>query len=251
MPSGTGRKGGVAKQKRNRNPPAIETRSVRPCLDTNEDQQATIAAMSAPSTGHEEPDCPVQSQQVFSTASISPLLNAGSITLPHSMPITSSLQSMQNGGIGASSVTSVSVINDFRPCISTVSASSHGQVVVGANINYSPAQSAELNAKKPFILKFKTNSIKICQSCRRNYDGHNDTMGLVVSRLERRLVSNLLTGTQFLGRESNSHYHLHTACLKAADSNFTGVDLVIPDEVKINLNNFQKVYLISCFEASI
>ena len=64
-------------------------------------------------------------------------------------------------------------------------------------------------------------------------------MGLVVARAERRLVSNLATGTQFLGRESNSHYHLHMACLKAADSTFTGdQDLVIPDDVKTKLNSY-------------
>lgn len=32
MPSGTGRKGGVGKRKRNRKTPTIESRSVRPCL---------------------------------------------------------------------------------------------------------------------------------------------------------------------------------------------------------------------------
>lgn len=150
-------------------------------------------------------------------------------------------------------VTSISVVNDFSPHISTVSATSHGRVVFGGtSVNYSHVKSADLNSKKPFILKFKTNSIKICQSCRRNYEGPNDTMGLVVARAERRLVSNLATGIQLLGRESNSHYHLHMACLKAADSAFTGdQDLVIPDEIKIKLNNFQKVYLISCFKASV
>ena len=62
---------------------------------------------------------------------------------------------------------------------------------------------------KPFVLKLKTKQIRICQSCQKNYDGPNDTMGLVVARAERRLVSNLATGLQFLGKESNSHYHLH------------------------------------------
>ena len=41
-------------------------------------------------------------------------------------------------------------------------------------------------------------------------------MGILVARAERRLVSYLVTGTQFLGREYNSHYHLHMACLKLA-----------------------------------
>ena len=46
----------------------------------------------------------------------------------------------------------------------------------------------------PFMLKFKTNLIKICQSCRSGYEGFNDTMGLVVARAERRMISNVSTG---------------------------------------------------------
>lgn len=48
--------------------------------------------------------------------------------------------------------------------------------------------------KKPFVLKLKTNQIHICQSCRKNYDGTNDTLELVVAHAERRLISNLATG---------------------------------------------------------
>ena len=77
------------------------------------------------------------------------------------------------------------------------------------------------------------------------YEGPNDTMGLVVACAERRLVSNLATGTHFLGRESNSHYHLHMAC------HIGDQDLVILDNMKVNLNSYQKVYLISCFKASV
>ena len=188
-----------------------------------------------PSTGHEQPDCPTLSQQLFPAASISLLLNAGYTTLPPSMPSTSVLLSVGTP-IVTPIVTSVSVVNDFRPRISSVNASSHGQIFVGANINCSHAQPADVNSKKPFTLKF---SIKICQSCRRNYEGPNDTMGLVVARAERRLVSNLSTGTQFLGKESNSYYHLHIACLKAADCTFNrDSDLVIPDEVISNLQTF-------------
>ena len=63
MPSGTGRKGGVAKHKRNRKQPAIETRSVRPCLDVNE--EAILACRSAPSTSSEQPDCPTLPPQLL------------------------------------------------------------------------------------------------------------------------------------------------------------------------------------------
>jgi hypothetical protein len=73
-------------------------------------------------------------------------------------------------------------------------------------------------------------------------------MELVVARAERRLVSNLVTGTQFLGRESNSHYHLHMACLMLAKPSFTGEELMIPDEVKNQLTAYQKLYLITCIQ---
>jgi len=80
-------------------------------------------------------------------------------------------------------------------------------------------------------VKFKTNQMKVCQGCRQNYEGHNDTMGLVVARAEKRLVSNLVNGSQFLGRESNSHYHLYMQCLRKADPMFMSKDLVIPEEI--------------------
>ena len=104
------------------------------------------------------------------------------------------------------------------------------------------------SSTKPFVLKMKTNQIRVCQSCRKDYNGPNDTMGLLVARAERRLVSNLHTGTEFLGRESNSHYHLHMECLKPAQPSFSGDQLVILDEVKGKLTTFQKVYLITCIQ---
>ena len=146
MPSGTCRKGGVAKQKRKCKLPGIESRSVRPCLGTNE--EAVIAATSAPNTGYEQIDGPTLPPNRFLLLSSSTLHDASSITLPHSMP--SSLQSVLSGTY-VPSVTSFSVVNDFRPHISTVNASSHGQVCFGTNISSSSAQTADLNSKKPLI----------------------------------------------------------------------------------------------------
>ena len=134
MSRGTGRKGGVAKHKRNRKQPAIETRSVRPCLDVNE--EAILACRSTPSTSCKQPYCPTLPPQLLSTASSSPLVNASSITLPHGMP--SSLQNIgMQGGTHTPSVTSIRVFNDFRPRITTANASSHGQIFVGTNNNSS------------------------------------------------------------------------------------------------------------------
>jgi len=137
----------------------------------------------------------------------------------------------------------------------TPSASSNGQLLVGSNVfnfagssmplipcssrSFTGFSSSPISAmphstmsnsessSKPFVLKMKTNQIRVCQSCRKDYNGPNDTMGLLVARAERRLVSNLHTGTEFLGRESNSHYHLHMECLKRAQPSFSGDQLVI------------------------
>jgi hypothetical protein len=91
--------------------------------------------------------------------------------------------------------------------VSGSNATTGGQVVVngtGVNFNFTasdPIQSTSHSEKqKPFVLKLRTKQIRVCQSYRKDYDGANDTLGLVVARAERRLVSNLTTGVQFLGR---------------------------------------------------
>ena len=98
-------------------------------------------------------------------------------------------------------------------------------------------------SKNSFVLKFRTNQIKFYQACCFNYEGANDTIGLVVVQAERRLVSNLATGVQIFGRESNSHYYFHVSCLRKADPGFVVKDLVIPDDVQSRMSAMQKVYL--------
>ena len=109
---------------------------------------------------------------------------------------------------------------------------------------------ANTNAN-PFILKFKTKLMKVCQACRKNYEGTNDTMGLVVARMERWMVSNLITGAQFLGKESNSHYHAHMSCLRLVSPLFKGSDLVVPEDVKVLLTPFQKIFLTTCLQVAL
>ena len=79
---------------------------------------------------------------------------------------------------------------------------SGGQVIVngtGLNLNINGASTHKgKDTPKPFVLKLKPTNVH--QSCCKDYDGSNDTLGLVVSRAERRLVSNLATvlGKQFI-----------------------------------------------------
>ena len=72
-----------------------------------------------------------------------------------------------------------------------------------------------------------------------------------MARAERRLISNIATGVQFLGKESNSHYHLHLSCLKSAEMTFTGKDLMVPDNIKPALTAVQKMYLATCIDKMI
>ena len=77
--------------------------------------------------------------------------------------------------------------------VSASNAASGGQVVVnetGVNFNCTvsnPGQTTS-NSKenqKPFVLKLKTKQIRVCQSCCEDYDGANDTLGLMVARSEQ------------------------------------------------------------------
>ena len=68
-------------------------------------------------------------------------------------------------------------------------------------------------------------------------------MGLVVARAKRRMISNVSTGVQFLGRESNSHYHCRISCLQLVDPSFQGINLVVSDDVRSKLNRYQKLYI--------
>ena len=122
----------------------------------------------------------------------------------------------------------------IRPCLNHQAVGQH-------SLQPSPSNN-------PFVLKLKNNHIKVCQSCRLNYEGENNTLDLLVSRAERRMISNLSTGTQFLGKETNSHYHLKVSCIKAADPNFQGPELVVPQPIKEQLTTCQKAYLSICFQ---
>ena len=96
-------------------------------------------------------------------------------------------------------------------------------------------------AMEPFILKFKTGQIRICQSCRQ---GFSEDTQLVIARSERHLDENVSTGVKFMGRPSNSHYHIHLACIQLVYPQFMGHMLIIPEEVKERLTTAQKKTLV-------
>ena len=170
------------------------------------------------------------------SSSISPhLQSASSFTAP-STPVSIS-----------GNVTGAAVVNVSSGGVFTVSSQPVPTCTSSSSFTCASSQcTSSADVSPNFVLKFKTNLLKVCQSCRKNYDGVNDTMGLVAARAERKVIYNTTTGAQFLSRESNSHYHVHIRCLKLADANFEIGKLTIPSDVKACLNPLQKFYLASC-----
>lgn len=96
------------------------------------------------------------------------------------------------------------------------------------------------STSKPFTLKLRTSAVRMCQGCRQELKDD-----LVVSRPERRLIQNTDTGVAFLGKESNSHYHVRLTCIQRVSPHFTGSQMLIPNDVREGLTRQQKVALSS------
>ena len=258
--NGAGRKGGVPKRKRKSTVP-IQSKSVRPCFELNTPQPSPSQCNSGVA--------PPSSASVLCQGSptTSSCLKSSLSEVPGPSVLVSDQDLLHQFMSSLPVATTCYLPSPSLPTTSVSQATSHGQVVVGTGVSFNIAspvlQSSpvlpipggtsafsprEPSSSKPFTLKFKTKQIRVCQSCRNNYEGENDTLGLVVTHPEKRLISNTITGAQFLGKESNSHYHAHIKCLRIADSSFTGDHLVIPEDVLVKLTIFQKVYLTTCLE---
>ena len=228
MPSGSGRKGGKAKRKRNRSTVLIETRSTRPCLLQSSSittQLTSLPAESSLSTGQPYQSSsaipgpipkPINQSLLYkechltaSTPSTSPATDKTPVSssgVQVSNPIASTSGQVLVGGSGAVfNISSPSAANPPMPAI--ILSAVHVQLQTTPTVSSSCSRSSSFSHTNPFVLKFKTNLIKICQSCRKGYEGLNDTMGLVVARAERRMISNVVTGVQFL---NTTHTHTHT-----------------------------------------
>jgi hypothetical protein len=147
------------------------------------------------------------------------------------------------------SITTATTCSVYGPSSANVISSIPNQMNISTSLFLSSSiqsQSMMSSPPKAFILKIKTPQIRVCHSYWKGYEGVNDTLNLVVARMERWGISNLNTGVQFLGRERNSHYYLHLQCLRAVEPSFTGSALQIPYDIKAQLSNIQKTYLVSC-----
>ena len=274
LPKGAGRKGAVPKRKRKTLVP-VESRSVRPCLVgapstspvavgcgqqlsnvTGPTQDASLCTddfgLGSLLEGFTGSTSAVQSSSTLPIQSPSTLLSGCS---------SASFNSLQRQPCVSLPSMSFPSTTLSLPASTVSQAHSQGQLVLGTGVNFNirppsvfqslPVVSnignptpASKNSK-PFTLKLKTNQIKICQSCRKNYEGENNTLDLVLAHPERKLISNPATGVQFWGRESNSHYHANMVCLKKVSASF---EIEVPKELIPKLTIFQKVYVMTCLQ---
>jgi hypothetical protein len=272
LPKGAGRKGSVPKRKR-KTPVPIESRSVRPCLvgiagtsSTSPVADGYGLSNATSAVTQETDDFGVESLLENFTGSA-----VQSSTLPMQSPLTlvsdtacSSASLQQQPCVSLPSMSFPSTTLSL-PSTTVSQATSQGQLVLGTGVNFNMCPpsvfrpltnltsgcTTSKNSKpftlnsKPFTLKLKSKQIKVCQSCRKDYEGENDTLGLVIAHPERKLISNPVTGVQFWGKESNSHYHANVMCLKRVSGSF---EVEIPEELIPKLTIYQKVYLMTCLQ---
>jgi len=105
----------------------------------------------------------------------------------------------------------------------------------------------------PFVLKFVTGNIRICQSCRSSLRQMNGTIycqpyNLCVSRLER--MPYWHNGSKSWCtpvKESNAHYCANLSSLQASNPSFVGRSLLIPSEIAQKLSPIHMNCLTSKF----
>ena len=110
----------------------------------------------------------------------------------------------------------------------------------GLNFNFaSPSNSAQASkeTEKPFVLKLKTKQIRICQFCRKDYEG-NPWFGSGQGGAETG-IKPLHRGAVLREREQ-FHYHAHKSCVTKADATFNSQKLVIPPDVRVKLDSYQR-----------
>lgn len=219
MPSGSGRKGGVPKRKRSHVTVPIETRSIRQCLQDSADDcrplthsngLETTSSIKQSSSISSSMDHPLSSTSAFEPQSLRtssmwtvnsqpqthPTLAStsssfhGHCQLPMGepwlclTPATNSLPTVSSGHSAPISQTNTSSIGLLVGTNVSICTSPSTSVVPSQTTTQCLTPGRHQFTTNPFILKFKTRQIKVCQSCRKDYEGVNDTMGLVVAHAE-------------------------------------------------------------------
>ena len=110
---------------------------------------------------------------------------------------------------------------------------------------------------RPFVLKFITGNVRICQSCRysfREVDGtvYSAPYDPCVSRLVKKpfwhKASQISQSWCTPSRESNAHYCARISCIRSCSPTFIPSMLTVPPDLVVKLNDTHKAYLIHEFQ---
>ena len=124
----------------------------------------------------------------------------------------------------------------------------------GTSSNYSTNSSLqtiyEPSTTHPFTLKFITPRITKCQGCKSSFrsppsNSLQPPHDLIIARLECRPFVGSDGSVKVSSTAKNSHYHLKVDCLVRADPTFSPQRLVLTHEVKKNLAEIHKAYLLN------
>ena len=247
MPAGAGKQGGTPNHKCKQSIP-IETRSVGPFMDHSD---TSSLPLSLPSTSgaasnsvppissvspHPTSDDTLSASSHLHTSDAIPSVPLVAVTMPSSLPIN-----INTPNSGATS----SIINITSP---TVSPTQLLPIYSSCSRLLQPSQSFSLGStnSNPFILKFKTPEIRVCQACRKDY-----RMTMIPwawwCHMQRDDWFQIYLLEASFWVEKVTHYHLPLKCLSTVCPAFNGRMLEIPHNVKANLSLTQKMYLNCCF----
>ena len=97
---------------------------------------------------------------------------------------------------------------------------------------------AEIPNTNPFYTKKMNSRIRVCQGCRGFLKSAGSEIqpppfNYCVARKEKRQYLDENGQLKTPSRQSDAHYHLRVACIKAAEPSFVTSSLVIPDDIQL------------------
>ena len=212
LPSGRGRKGGVAKRTRDRQEKKTPELSIpRPVF------QPVVSAFT--STSATVPS----SAQCSATAPSSPFQSSSS----------------QSTNVFHSSV--VGQIN-------LPSQLGHGSTLINTSQNASQSMCSTQPNTNPFYVRFIQGNIRMCQGCRsslRSRDGSVPVppFDMVIARAERRSFRDKNGELVTPHQEQTCHYHFRLDCIRAVEPNFVPMALQVPQDIVSSLTLVHREYL--------
>ena len=124
----------------------------------------------------------------------------------------------------------------------------HGSTMISASQNTSPSTCSIQPNTNPFYVRFIQGNIRMCQGCRsslRLQDGSIPVppFDLVIARAERKTFRDKSGELVTPRQEQTCHYHLRLDCIRAVEPNFVPMALQVPQDVLPSLTNIHREYL--------